>query len=860
MMQQYFSIKEQYKDSILFFRLGDFYEMFYDDAITASRVLELTLTARDSGNGERAPMCGVPYHASDTYIDKLITNGYTVAICEQISDPATSKGLVMRDVIRVVTPGTVMEGGTLDSKQNNYLCCIFRNLNGTGLAFVDISTGELLVTEFSKESENYILLNELVRHSPSEIILSPDDYYNSSYVSIIKKRTSAMITEGAAKYYEADFANSMILKQFGNDCLVDRPLAGFAVGAILAYIEKTQKSSLPHITNIKFYSEEQFVDIDYSTHRNLEITSSMRTARKRGSLLWVLDKTNTAMGGRKLKNWVVKPLVSCAEIERRLNAVEEFANHTIERAELRKTLSCVHDMERLVSKTITATANPRDVFALANSMAQLPAVYDQLKNFKSSKMKSYIENFDNLEDLNDLILRAIQENPPISPREGGIIRDGFNEQVDYHRKAIVDGSQWIADLEKEEREKTGIKTLKIGFNRITGYYIEVTKTNLRSVPDTYTRKQTLSNCERYITGHLKELENAILGAQERNYQLEYSLFCDLRNNIAANNARILMMAQLIAEIDVLSSLAEIAVENSYVKPSINMGANILIKDGRHPVVEAMSKETLFVPNDTTMTSEERLLVITGPNMAGKSTYMRQVALIVLMAQIGSFVPASSATIGIVDKIFTRVGASDDLASGQSTFMIEMHEVANILDNATPKSLLILDEIGRGTSTYDGLSIAWAVVEYIANKKKLGAKTIFATHYHELTELEDKVDGVVNYCISAKKRGDDIVFLRKIIRGGADDSYGIEVALLAGVKRDVITRAKDIVAKLEDAAINKSDIVPVKSKYKPKETLPQMDTLGSSIIIEELRKIDATTITPIEAMNILYSLKQEVDKL
>ena len=856
MMQQYLQVKEKNKDSILFFRLGDFYEMFFDDALVASKVLDITLTGRDCGLEERAPMCGVPFHSVDPYIDKLIANGYRVAICEQMEDPAVAKGIVMRDVVRVITAGTTTSSGLLEDKSNNYLCSIYANSNSFGMAYVDITTGELYATDFSGDAAEYTVISELSRYSPSEVVVSPE---YEKHTNMLKSRFNAGIARVDSSIYTASLAVEKVIKQFGKCDIEGEAL--LAVSALLEYLEKTQMRALPHIQTINYYKTGQYMDIDYSTRRNLELTASMRDGKKRGSLLWVLDKTNTAMGGRLLKKWVDKPLITCGQIVKRLNAVQELVNKTVLRGDLTQELSSIQDIERLVSKTVTGSANPRDLYSLANSLSRLPYILNIIKDCKSIMISENVLNFDLLSDITDYITRAIKENPPFSVREGEIIKDGFNEDVDYHRKAIHEGAEWIGGIEKEEREATGIKNLKVGFNRVMGYYIEISKSNMKDIPDRYVRKQTLANCERYITGKLKEIENVVLGAQERNCQLEYQLFCEVCAAVSENSTRILYVARILAELDALCSLAEVAVHGSYNMPHITSGTSIRITNGRHPVVESMLRDTLFIPNDTFLDDKSRVAVITGPNMAGKSTYMRQTALIVLMAQIGSFVPAESAEIGIVDKIFTRVGASDDLTSGQSTFMVEMTEVANILDNATKHSLLILDEIGRGTSTYDGLSIAWAVVEHIANKKKLGAKTLFATHYHELTELEDKIEGVINYRIAVKKRGDEIIFLRKIVRGGADESYGIEVALLAGVKNEVIKRAKEIAKRLERCDINKTDLMGMED-LEAKETKDeaQFEMFNGNGIIDQLKSLDATTITPIEALNILYALKKDADML
>lgn len=861
MMQQYFDIKEKYRDTILFFRLGDFYEMFYDDALTCSKELELTLTGKDCGQEERAPMCGVPYHAADQYVDKLIEKGYKVAICEQTEDPAAAKGIVKRGVVRVVTAGTVTDSKMLDDKNNNFLCTAVLIGGKAGMSFVDVTTGDLYATEF--EYDQGSILSELSRYYPREIISNREFISDGKLVSLIQERFACTVEAEEDYFFEEDFVHNKIMEQF--DCDIEKlPVSGYrcakiSVGAMLEYLSKTQMCRLPHIHEINFYTNEQYMDIDFSSKRNLEITSTMRDNKRRGSLLWVLDDTRTSMGARLLKSWIDKPLLNVAGIQSRLNAVDELRQSTIIRSEIRESLSSIQDIERLVSRVVTGGANCRDLLAIQSSFKPLPDIISNAEKLTSALNCRITQQIDDLQDICGLLERAIIDNPPLTVKEGGIIREGFDEHVDNYRRAMTDGKQWLAKIEQQEKEKTGIKNLKIGFNRVFGYYIEVSKSNIGLVPDTYIRKQTLTTGERYITGELKEIENSILGAEERICALEYSIFCEIREQVAAANMRILQTAKALAELDVLCSLAEVAVKNNYCMPTVNMSDKIDIKDGRHPVVERVLKgQQLFIPNDTYLSKNDRVSIITGPNMAGKSTYMRQVALIVLMAQMGSFVPAQSAEIGIVDKIFTRVGASDDLASGQSTFMVEMNEVANILDNATKNSLLILDEIGRGTSTYDGLSIAWAVVEYIADVKKLGAKTLFATHYHELTELENKLEGVRNYCIAVKKRGDDIIFLRKIIQGGADESYGIEVAKLAGVKNDVISRAKEIVNKL--AVINTDINSPVQPHTDDGEFQLGFEQFSGSGIIDKLQRMDVTTLTPIEALNKLYELKTEADKL
>ena len=865
MMQQYLDVKAEHKDSVVLFRLGDFYEMFFDDAITVSKELELTLTGRDCGQEERAPMCGVPYHAAEQYINRLVEKGFKVAICEQVESPSEAKGIVKREVKRVVTAGTVTNTGMLDEKNNNFLCCVYMDRQ-CGISFVDVTTGDLFVTE--AEADINSVVSEIARYSPVEIIANSRFCEDKKATELIRERFGTCVSGFNDWCFTMDFAESKMEGQFERS-INDLPVAGsecaaVSVGALLEYLSQTQMCRLPHISEISFYNDGQFMDIDFSTKRNLEITATMRENKRRGSLLWVMDDTKTSMGARLLKSWLEKPLVSCVHIQKRLAAVDELVRGTITRNEIREELSVVQDIERLLGRIVTGSANCRDLQALGKSLEPVPALTRQLAKAESALLCETLDALDPVEDICGLLDRAIEENPPFTVREGGIIKEGFNEQVDINRRAINEGKQWIASLEQREREETGIKNLKIGYNKVFGYYIEISKSNIKMAPDNYTRKQTLANCERYITGELKDIEDKILGAEERICQLEYSIFCEIRDKVAEANGRIQKTAKAIAALDTLSCFAEIAVKNGYCMPNIDLSDKLTITDGRHPVVEKMLKNQMFVPNDAALTAKDRLAIITGPNMAGKSTYMRQVAIITLMAQAGSFVPASSADIGVVDKIFTRVGASDDLASGQSTFMVEMNEVANILNNATKKSLLILDEIGRGTSTYDGLSIAWAVVEYIADMKKIGAKTLFATHYHELTELEGRVDGVKNYCIAVKKRGDDITFLRKIVRGGADDSYGIEVAKLAGVKNEVIKRAKEIVQSLESININKTDSVEVK-QIKKKEEQHDADQimLGSfegGEIVEQLKKLDINTLTPIEAMNEIYRLKLKADKI
>lgn len=864
MMQQYLDIKEQYKDCILFFRLGDFYEMFFSDAELASRELEITLTGRDCGLEERAPMCGVPFHAANNYVARLVSKGYKVAICEQVEDPALAKGIVKRDVIKVVTPGTVTDITMLDERKNNYLMSIYKNGNFYGLASVDITTGDFYGTRITWGNTRGKLFDEIAKYLPSEIIVNTELCVDNELTCEIKQRFNTYVSTFEEGSFEYGNAMDTLRNQFENNTLniQEYDIAVNASGALLTYLESTQKVNLSHIQNFNLYALEEYMILDASSRRNLELTETMREKSKKGSLLWVLDKTMTSMGGRLLRKWIEQPLINHGDISLRLNAVEELKNKFMARVEARELLKRVYDIERLMGKVILGSVNCRDLIALKNSMSQIPYIKEILNGFETEYISSCYEQLDSLEDVCNLIDISIIDDPPVTIKEGGIIKDGYNSEVDKLRSASIQGKDWIAALEASEREKTGIKNLKVGFNRVFGYYIEVTKSYFSLVPEEYIRKQTLANCERYITPELKEIEDNILGAEEKIVLLEYSLFVQIKDKIAEQLSRIKSTARALAEIDVLASLAEVADREGYCKPEISVSDKIEIVDGRHPVVEKMTDKSGFVPNDTVLDMEEdRLAIITGPNMAGKSTYMRQSALIVLMAQIGSFVPASSAKIGLVDRIFTRVGASDDLASGQSTFMVEMSEVANILTNATKRSLLVLDEIGRGTSTFDGLSIAWAVIEYIVSKEQLGCRTLFATHYHELTELEGKLSGIKNYCITVKEKGDDVIFLRKIIRGGADGSYGIQVAKLAGVPQGVIDRAKEILANLDDADINRNG----KVRKTKKQVDGQLDLFAQAAkasadaeILEEIRKIDISRLTPIDAMNILYELQRKMN--
>ncbi len=864
MMQQYLNIKDQYKDCIMFFRLGDFYEMFFRDAEVASRELEITLTGKDCGLEERAPMCGVPFHAADGYIARLVSKGYKVAICEQVEDPALAKGIVKRDVVRVVTPGTVTDTAMLDDRKNNYLMSVCRNGNFFGLAAVDITTGDFYATRITWGNTKGKLMDEIARFMPSELVVNSEFNEDTELLNLLNLRFSIYISGYDNCAFEYGNAKETLKLHFENLSLnlSEYDISINASGALLKYLDMTQKVNLSHIQNFNSYNIEEYMILDAATRRNLELTETMREKSKRGSLLWVLDKTMTSMGGRLLRKWIEQPLVNIGDIQLRLDAVDEFKNRFMARMEIRELLRRVYDIERLMGKVVLGSVNCRDFIALRNSIGQIPYIKNIMIDFEAEYNRYCYEQLDNLEDVCQLIEAAIIEDPPVTIKEGGIIKTGYNTEVDKLRQASTQGKDWIAALEAEEKEKTGIKNLKVGFNRVFGYFIEVTKSNFSLVPEEYIRKQTLANCERYITPELKEIEDNILGAEEKIVQLEYSLFLEVKEAIAAQLTRIKSTSKALAELDALASLAEVADREGYCMPEVTATDEIHIVDGRHPVVEKMTEKSCFVPNDTVLDmGEDRLAVITGPNMAGKSTYMRQTALIVLMAQIGSFVPATSAKIGLVDRIFTRVGASDDLASGQSTFMVEMSEVANILMNASQRSLLILDEIGRGTSTFDGLSIAWAVIEYIVNKENLGCRTLFATHYHELTELEGKLTGIKNYCITVKEKGEDVIFLRKIIRGGADGSYGIQVARLAGVPQPVIDRAKEILNELDAADINKNG----KARRVKKQVEGQLDFFEAAAkasahneVLEDIKKIDISRLTPIDAMNILYELQRKMN--
>ena len=871
MMRQYLETKKEYSDCILFYRLGDFYEMFFEDAEVVSRELELTLTGKSCGLEERAPMCGVPYHAVDSYLTRLVSRGYKVAVCEQVEDPRLAKGLVKREVVRIVTPGTNLDTCALDESKNNYIMSIVYVDSRYGISAADVTTGDYFVTEVDSERK---LLDEISKYMPSEVICNEAFLVSGLDLEELRHRLGMAIYPLDAWYFDDQMACQTLTDHFhvaSTDGLglEDYDCGVIAAGSLLKYLQELQKTSLEHMTKLEPYSTSRYMVIDSSTRRNLELVETLREKQKRGTLLWVLDKTKTAMGARMLRSYVEQPLIDRMQIEQRLDAVAELKKNMICREELREYLNPVYDLERLISRVVYQTANPRDLIALKTSLKMLPPIRAMMEDFSSELLIRMREELDLLEDIWQLIEASIEEDPPISVREGGMIRSGFDEQVDRLRSARTEGKSWLARIEEEEREKTGIKNLRIKFNKVFGYYLEVTNSYRDMVPDYYIRKQTLTNAERYITPDLKELEETILGAEDKLVALEYDLFCRIRSQIASQVERIQKTAKAIANIDVFASLALVAEHNGYVRPKINEKGVLKIKNGRHPVVEKMMDNDMFIANDTYLDNKNnRISIITGPNMAGKSTYMRQNALIVLMAQVGSFVPAESANVGIVDRIFTRVGASDDLASGQSTFMVEMNEVANILRNATGSSLLILDEIGRGTSTIDGLSIAWAVVEYISNPKILGAKTLFATHYHELTELEGKLDNVHNYCIAVKEKGDDIVFLRKIVPGGADRSYGIQVAKLAGVPDEVIGRAKAICEELENA--NMSNIarnldvqtqLPKKAQKQPDEVdlaqISLFDTVRDDDIISELKDMDLTNMTPFEAMNRLYELQNKV---
>ena len=871
MMQKYLETKKEYPDCILFYRLGDFYEMFFEDALTASKELEITLTGKNCGLEERAPMCGVPFHAVENYLNKLVAKGYKVAICEQVEDPKMAKGLVKREVVRIVTPGTNLDTQALDETKNNYIMCIVYIADRYGISIADVTTGDYYVTELDTERK---LLDEIHKFTPSEIICNEAFYMTGMDFEDLKHRLNIAIYSLDSWYFSDETAKGTLLSHFKVADLQGLGLEDYesgtvAAGALLKYLYETQKNNLANMTSLQLYSTGKYMIIDSSTRRNLELVETLREKQKRGSLLWVLDKTKTAMGARLLRNFVEQPLIEKAEIERRLDAIESLKENAMVREEIREYLNPIYDLERLIGRVTYQTANPRDLIAFKSSLQMLPFLKTLLDECQVSLLEEIQADLDPLEDVFALIEASIAEEPPISIRDGGILKEGYDEEIDKLRQAKTEGKGWLMELEAKERERTGIKNLRIKYNKVFGYYLEVTNSYRDMVPDDYIRKQTLTNAERYITADLKELEDIILGAEDKLVALEYEIFQDIRSKIAGEVLRIQKTAKAVAGIDVLSALALVAERGNYCRPSINEKGVIDIRNGRHPVVEKMINNDMFIANDTYLDNKkQRISIITGPNMAGKSTYMRQTALIVLMAQIGSFVPAESAKIGIVDRIFTRVWASDDLASGQSTFMVEMTEVANILRNATNNSLLVLDEIGRGTSTFDGLSIAWAVVEHISNPKLLGAKTLFATHYHELTELEGKLDNVNNYCIAVKEKGDDIVFLRKIVPGGADKSYGIQVAKIAGVPETVIARAKVIAEELSahDIAEFTGRIAvegtPAKKNNKKLDEvdLTQMslfDTVKDDDIIRELQELDLGNLTPIDALNKLYQLQNKI---
>ena len=857
MMQQYLAIKEQHQDEILFFRLGDFYEMFADDALTASRELDLTLTTRDRGKDkeDQTPMCGVPYHSSDGYIARLIAKGYKVAICEQTEDPALAKGLVKRDIIRIVTPGTVIDSQSLDASRGNYLAGVFLDEANAGVAFCDMSTGETHVTAFSGADRVEHLSNELSRFTPAEAVINEGAGCDPTLDLLLRQKLGCVVEHGD-KRFDLHAAEKSVLAQYGEEAYAalprNNPAATLALGGLLAYLHETQKTDLAYINKLEYYELGRFMELDLSARRNLELTETLRGKEKRGSLLWVLDKTKTAMGARCLRSYLERPLRDAGEINRRLGAVEALVKLTMAREELSLAMTGIADMERLIGRIVYGTAGGRDFAALRASIEKLGAVKEQLGVFTNSKLSEIYNDLDTLSDVSEQIAATLVDEPPFSVREGGFIRPGFHAEVDRLREIHDGGKNLLPAIVEREKERTGIRTLRIGYNKVFGYYIEVSNSFKDQVPEDYIRKQTLVNGERFVTQELKDLEQDILTSGDRLNALEYELFSALRNSVAAEAERIQKTAAVLAELDTLCSFASVAAKNNYCCPTVDDSGVIEIHDGRHPVVERVLKESLFVPNDTYMGEKEnRVSIITGPNMAGKSTYMRQVALITLMAQIGSFVPAKSAHIGVVDRIFTRIGASDDLSGGQSTFMVEMSEVAEIMRQATPRSLLILDEIGRGTSTFDGMSIARAVLEHCANQRKLGAKTLFATHYHELTELENTLPGVKNYNISIKKRGDELIFLRKIVPGGADRSYGIEVATLAGLPKDVITRAKAILAELEQG--KGYEVAP-----RREEDQISMTAIGEAEVLDSLRRSQPETMTPIEAMQLLYALRQKLN--
>ena len=864
MMQKYLETKEQYNDCILFYRLGDFYEMFFDDAILVSRELEITLTGKDCGLEERAPMAGIPYHAAENYMARLVSKGYKVAICEQLEDPKTTKGMVKRGVIKVVTPGTVVESNMLEERKNNYIMSICKAGLYFGIAVSDISTGEFYSTEI-KETNNFsLLMDEISRYSPAEIVANK--MMNESEAEILKIKTrfpEVYITSCDESYFSEDVSKTMqnfrLVDSKGNDIekADDKLLSIASINALKEYITSTQMTDLSHINKVVIYSVSKYMSLDINARRNLEITEKLRDRSKKGTLLWVLDKTSTSMGGRLLRRWLNDPLIDVNEINKRLGAVEELKNNMMLRGEVIENLKKVYDIERLAGKMAYGNGTPRDMITLKNSLSKLPEIRQVLQDVNSEYLKEIYENIDELQDMHELIEKSIVDDPPMTTKDGGYIKIGYDENIDTLKHATTDGKSWLMKLEADEKEKTGIKSLKVGFNKVFGYYIEVTNLYKDMVPDTYIRKQTLTNGERYITEELKNMENQILGAEEKVVNLELEAFRNIREEIARNVKRMQKTAEAISSLDVLTSFATVAEEMNYCRPNINKEGVLDIKEGRHPVIEKMLSSGEFVSNDTYLdTDQNRLAIITGPNMAGKSTYMRQVALITLMAQVGSFVPATSATIGVVDKIFTRVGASDDLSMGQSTFMVEMMEVASILKEATKNSLVILDEIGRGTSTFDGLSIAWAVAEYIADKEKCGAKTLFATHYHEMTTLEKDGNGIKNYSIAVKEKGEDIIFLRKIVEGGTDESYGVHVAKLAGVPKDVTKRANEILKSLERKSVLK-DSHPEKEDKKKVEGQFDMFNYKLAEVAHELDMVNLNELTPIDALNTLVRIKEKM---
>lgn len=858
MIKQYREIKEKYKDYIVFFRLGDFYEMFFEDAYIAAKELEIALTSRDPEN--RVPMAGVPYHAADQYIYKLINKGYKVVICEQVEDPKKAKGIVKREVVKIITPGTITEINALDEKKNNYLVCIYREKHNFGIAAADLMTGEFLTTEIQSSHPYQELLDELSKLEPPECLVNVSLYNDETLQKVLKTNFNFLLTSKEDNYFNLESAKELLLSQFGEEQLADifkKPYAAIASGACLNYLRETQKLTLNHINSIKYYERNEYMVLDISCRKNLELTESFADGKRYGSLFWVLDKTETSMGGRTLRKWIEQPLIDIIKIKERQDAVEELYHDYFLRQEFREQLKNLYDLERLTGKLVCGNVNARDLLAIKNTVKYFPKIKELLARCRTKLLVTLHNDLDPLNDVYEILEKAINEDPPLSVKEGGVIKDGFDAEIDKLRKAATEGKNWIAQLEKKERERTGIKSLKVGYNKVFGYYIEVTKANLPLVPKDYIRKQTLANGERFITEELKEYESLILGAEEKLLELEYEVFCQIRENLISEIPRLKKSAQVISILDALLSLAEVAACNNYVKPELTLNDEIHIVEGRHPVVELTLKDEMFIPNDTHIDCKDSMIsIITGPNMAGKSTYMRQVALIVLMAHIGSFVPAKSAQIGIVDRIFTRIGASDNLASGQSTFMVEMVEVANILKNATSKSLLILDEIGRGTSTYDGLSIAWAVIEYI--NKHIKAKTLFATHYHEITQLK-KLKGIKNFKVLVKERGEDIIFLRKIVDGEADKSYGIQVAKLAGLPKGVILRAQQILEELEQndkSNIHKEQIAAAED-VTSNETQLNIESIKNEQVIRLIKDLDINTITPLEALNLLYSIKQKL---